>query len=67
MYFGDSPLWLGRPRQRRCACPPMIWFHAEGATGSLFDTFILLANPNAQRRVRHVTFITDTRRHRSLG
>jgi hypothetical protein len=27
--------------------PSLEWFFAEGATGSFFDTFILMANPNA--------------------
>ena len=27
--------------------PSLQWFFAEGATGSFFDTFVLLANPNA--------------------
>ena len=27
--------------------PSLDWFFAEGATGAFFDTFVLLANPNA--------------------
>ena len=27
--------------------PSLEWFFAEGATGAFFDTFVLLANPNA--------------------
>ena len=25
------------------------WFHAEGATGSYFDTYLLVGNPNATK------------------
>jgi hypothetical protein len=60
MYFGDSPLWLGGHGSVGVPAPAMSWYHAEGATGSLFDTFILLANPNAQAAAVDVTFSTDT-------
>ena len=30
--------------------PSLDWFFAEGATGGFFDTFLLLANPNALAR-----------------
>ena len=37
-----------RPQiRRRATRPSTSWFLAEGATGPFFETFILLANPNA--------------------
>jgi hypothetical protein len=32
--------------------PSPDWFHAEGATGSFFTTFLLLANPYDTAAVR---------------
>jgi hypothetical protein len=60
MYFGDSPLWLGGHGSAGVPAPAMNWYHAEGATGSLFDTFILIANPNAQATFVDVNYSTDT-------
>ena len=60
MYFGDSPLWLGGHGSAGVPAPAMSWYHAEGATGSLFDTFILLANPNAEATSVLVSYLTDT-------
>jgi hypothetical protein len=60
MYFGDSPFWLGGHGSAGVGMPATDWFHAEGATGSLFDTFILLANPHHFATRVTVTFITDT-------
>jgi hypothetical protein len=60
MYFGDSPLWLGGHGSAGVPEPAHKWFHAEGATGSLFDTFILLANPHPVDVTVHVTYTTET-------
>jgi hypothetical protein len=60
MYFGDSPLWLGGHGSAGVTAPATSWYHAEGATGSLFDTFILLANPNAEAATVTVTYVTET-------
>ncbi len=46
MYFGDSPIFSGGTDAAGVTAPATSWFLAEGATGSYFDTFILLANPN---------------------
>jgi hypothetical protein len=59
MYFGSSPLWLGGHGSAGVTAPAQSWFHAEGATGSLFDTFILIANPNPEAAFVSVTFNTD--------
>jgi Tol biopolymer transport system component len=37
--------------------PSLDWFFAEGATGSFFDTFILLANPGASASNVHATYL----------
>jgi hypothetical protein len=59
MYFGDAPLWLGGHGSAGVPEPAHKWFHAEGATGSLFDTFILLANPNPVDVTVNVTYTTE--------
>jgi hypothetical protein len=48
MYFGTTPgrLWNGGHASVGVAAPATSWFHAEGATGGFFDTYILVANPN---------------------
>ncbi len=48
MYFGSSPLWLGGHASFGTPAPSTTWFLAEGATGSYFTTFVLIANPNDQ-------------------
>jgi hypothetical protein len=37
--------------------PSLAWFFAEGATGNFFDTFLLLANPNASQADVHATYL----------
>lgn len=48
MYFGGSPLWQGGHSSSGAPAAATSWFLAEGATGSYFTTFILVANPNSQ-------------------
>lgn len=60
MYFGDSPFWFAGHGSAGVGVPAIDWFHAEGATGSLFDTFILLANPHHSDTPVTLTFTTDT-------
>ncbi len=45
MYFGTSPLWSGGHDSAGVTALSNRWFLAEGATGSFFDTFVLIANP----------------------
>ena len=47
MYFASAPgkLWGGGHVNTGTTTPSTTWFHAEGATGSFFNTFILLSNP----------------------
>jgi hypothetical protein len=40
--------------------PATGWFFAEGATGSFFDTYLLLANPSAQPATVRVDYLRDT-------
>jgi len=55
MYFGTTAtrLWSGGHSSGGVSAPSRRWFYAEGATGSFFDTFILLSNP--QLTAAHVT------------
>ena len=48
MYFGTPPdvLWKAGHDSVGVILPSPVWFLAEGATGSFFTTFVLLANPN---------------------
>jgi hypothetical protein len=48
MYFGTAPIWTGGHASAGATTPSPRWFLAEGATGSYFTTFVLLANPNAE-------------------
>jgi uncharacterized repeat protein (TIGR01451 family) len=55
MYFGTiaTRLWSGGHSSAGVTDPAQNWFYAEGATGTFFDTFILLSNP--QTIPAHVT------------
>jgi YVTN family beta-propeller protein/autotransporter-associated beta strand protein len=53
MYFGRDPQWVGGHAAAGTTMPATNWFLAEGATGSYFTTFLLLANPNDEPA--HVT------------
>jgi YVTN family beta-propeller protein/autotransporter-associated beta strand protein len=48
MYFGGSPLWSAGHASLGTPAPSTTWLLAEGATGSYFTTFVLLANPNTE-------------------
>ncbi len=53
MYFGD-PLFSGGTAAAGATAPSRTWFLAEGATGSFFNTYVLLTNPD-QDHDAHVT------------
>jgi len=57
MYFGTSPFWSGGHESAGVTQPSTDWLLAEGATGPFFETFILLANPNATDAQATVTFL----------
>ncbi len=60
MYFGLSPLFNAGHESAGVNSPAHEWFLAEGATGSFFTTFVLLANPGATDATATVTFLPDT-------
>jgi hypothetical protein len=47
MYFASTPsrLWTGGHANAGISSPATEWFHAEGASGTFFNTFILIGNP----------------------
>jgi len=59
MYFGTDPIFSGGHDSAGVTAPSMTWFLAEGATGSFFDTFILIANPNDTDANVNVTYLPD--------
>jgi hypothetical protein len=60
MYFGTDPTFSGGHASSGAAAPSTTWLLAEGATGSYFSTFVLLANPGAEPATAAVTFLPDT-------
>jgi hypothetical protein len=60
MYFGATPFWNGGHESAGVGEPSTSWSHAEGATGSYFDTFILVGNPNAVSANLTVTFLLES-------
>jgi Ca2+-binding RTX toxin-like protein len=60
MYFGLSPIFNAGHESAGVNAPATEWFLAEGATGSFFTTFVLLANPGATDASATVTFLPDT-------
>jgi Ca2+-binding RTX toxin-like protein len=59
MYFSTARFWEGGHESTGVSEPSANWFLAEGATGSFFDTFILVANPNPTSTTVTVTYLTD--------
>ncbi len=59
MYFG-LPLFNGGSVAAGVQAPSTMWYHAEGATGPYFDTYLLLANPGATDAVATVTYLLPT-------
>lgn len=53
MYFGQ-PLFSGGTAAAGATAPAREWFLAEGATGSYFNTYVLMTNPD-QEHDAHVT------------
>jgi hypothetical protein len=59
MYFSTQRFWDGGHESAGVPEPATSWFLAEGATGSFFDTFVLVANPNPTPTTVTMTFLTD--------
>jgi hypothetical protein len=60
MYFGFTPVFNAGHESAGVNNPAREWFLAEGATGSFFTTFVLLANPGGTDASATVTFLPDT-------
>jgi hypothetical protein len=58
MYFG-SPVFNAGHESAGVNAPATEWFLAEGATGSFFTTFVLLANPGSADATATVTFLPE--------
>ena len=59
MYFGVNRFWDGGHESPGVTQPSTLWFHPEGATGSFFDTYILVGNPNAVPATVTFTFLLE--------
>ena len=62
MYFGLPPdrLFKAGHESAGVTAPSTEWFLAEGATGLFFETFVLIANPNAGVADVTLTYVTET-------
>ena len=62
MYFGLPPdrLFKAGHESAGVTAPATEWFLAEGATGRFFETFVLIANPNAGVADVTLTYVTET-------
>jgi YVTN family beta-propeller protein/autotransporter-associated beta strand protein len=60
MYFGTSPTFSGGHDSAGVTAPATSWFLAEGATGSFFDTFVLIANPGDLDTTVTMTYLPAT-------
>lgn len=60
MYFGTSRFWDAGHESAGVTVPATSWFHAEGATGPFFDTYILIGNPQTTPANVTLTFLLDT-------
>jgi hypothetical protein len=59
-YFGTKRDWDGGHSSTGARTPSTTWFHAEGATGPFFDTFILIGNPGTEAADVQVTYLTSS-------
>jgi Family of unknown function (DUF5719) len=57
MYFGGPPAFKGGHESAGVTAPSTTWLLAEGATGSGFETFILVANPGSEEADVTFTFL----------
>jgi uncharacterized repeat protein (TIGR01451 family) len=62
MYFGSTAtrLWTGGAATAGATAPSSTWYFAEGATGTFFDTFILLMNPDTVDAQVTLRYLLDT-------
>lgn len=59
MYFGSvaGRLWNGGHEAAAVPAPSTNWFVAEGRSGPVFDTYLLIANPNPSATVATIRFL----------
>jgi hypothetical protein len=57
MYFGAQPAFSGGHGSAGATQPSRRWFLAEGSTGGIFTTFVLLANPGTDDAVAKMTYL----------
>lgn len=60
MYFGGPPQWLAGHESAGVTAASTSWFLAEGATGSYFDEYLLIGNPNAGPANVTVNFLRES-------
>jgi hypothetical protein len=60
--YADAPgqTWAGGTSTAAVSALSPQWFFAEGATGSFFDTFFLIENPNASPETVRATYLLYT-------
>lgn len=60
--YADTPdqVWAGGTSAAAVHQPEGQWFFAEGATGSFFDTFFLIENPNPAALTVRATYLLYT-------
>lgn len=60
VYFNHGgSLYAGGDASAGVMAPSTVWHLAEGATGSYFTTFLLIANPGAQPATATVRYLLD--------
>jgi hypothetical protein len=57
MYFTNTRVWNGGHEAAAVPAPRTNWYVAEGATGSFFTTFLLLANPNTSPTTATIRYL----------
>jgi len=57
MYFTNSRTWNGGHEAAAVPAPRTNWYVAEGATGTFFTTFLLLANPNTSATTATIRYL----------
>jgi hypothetical protein len=59
MYFGGSPFWSAGHESAGVTAAATSWFLAEGRTGPMFDLWVLVSNPNEDKALVDLEFVTS--------
>jgi hypothetical protein len=59
MYFGTEPIFRGGHESAGVTAPSTTWLLAEGATGTGFETFVLVSNPGTEAADVTFTFLPE--------